>query len=291
MPTLNTVIDGFVAARDYDQATLSRLAFWGDQLGHIELAEITEDQVDAALVALANRGRLRAGRNMKTQPTGSPLAGSTLNRYVGQLAQVFKYARRLRLLPRTHVPPTKGVEKAPENTHHDRYFTPEEVDRLVRVARVVDSKWCRMPALIILAYTTGLRKANLLSLRWADLDLMRGEVSVALTKNGDPMVQALAPQALQELSMLPRSHELVFPGVNGAPFDIRRLWPRVMAEANLQGRTFHSLRHSCGHALAKSGQSQAMIMRYMGHRSLSASARYMHVGIEDKRQVAEKVFG
>lgn len=291
MTTLRTVVDGFVSAREYDNATLGRLQFWVDELGSLPLAEITEEQVDAALIRLAERGKLRAGRNTTTTRLGKPLAGSTLNRYIGQLAQVFKYARRLRLLPRTHVPPTRGVEKAPENTHHDRYFTDTEVERLIKTARVVDHKWGKLPALILLAYTTGLRKNNLLTLRWCDVDLARAEISVALTKNGDPMVQALVHSAAAELRKLHRGGEYVFAGPKGKPYDIRRLWTRVLAETGITGRTFHSLRHACGHKLAKSGASQAMIMKYMGHRSLTASARYMHVGIEDKRQVAQEVFG
>ena len=120
MPTLQTVVDGFVASREWDNATLGRLSWWVEQLGDRELADISPDDVDAALVRLAERGRLRTGRGLRTEPAGKPLAGSTLNRYIGQLASVFRYARRLRLLPRAHVPPTRGIEKAPETTRHDR---------------------------------------------------------------------------------------------------------------------------------------------------------------------------
>jgi len=57
---------------------------------------------------------------------------------------VYRYARRNRILPRTHVPPTQGIEMAPENTHHDKYFTEDEIDRLVKIARVFDNKWGKM---------------------------------------------------------------------------------------------------------------------------------------------------
>jgi hypothetical protein len=102
-------VDGLVAAREYDHATLGRLLFWVNEHGEKELADITPEVVDLSLVRLAERGKLKAGRNTNAKRTGKPLAGATLNRHVGQLASVFKYARRLRLLPRTHVPPTRGV--------------------------------------------------------------------------------------------------------------------------------------------------------------------------------------
>jgi integrase len=292
MPTLKTVVDGFVCQRDYDNATLGRLQFWVDQLGDKELSAITDDDVDAALVHLAQRGKLRAGRGLATERAGKPLAGSTFNRYAAQLASVYKYARRLRLLPRAHVPPTRGIEKAPENTHHDRYFRPEEVERLIKVARVVDTRWGRMEALIVLAYHTGLRKSNLLGLKWADIDLDERTATVQQTKNGDPMTAALSQRAVNLLSKLPdkKADCNVFPGRNGRPYDIRRLWGKICAEANIHDRTFHSLRHGCGHALAQAGTNQAVIMKIMGHRSFAASARYMHADANDKRQVIDSVF-
>lgn len=188
MATFSTVVDGFVAAREYDNATLGRLAFWVDEFGDYELDAITPDMVDAAVVRLADRGKLRAGRGVHTERTGKPLAGSSLNRYIGQLAQVYKYARRLRLLPRAHVPPTRGIEKAPENTQHDRYFRPEEVERLLCVIRLLDRRWRKLETLVICAYHTGLRRSSLLNLRWRDVDLTQKTLSVETTKNGDPMV-------------------------------------------------------------------------------------------------------
>jgi hypothetical protein len=46
--------------------------------------------------------------------SGKPLAGSTLNRYLTQAGSVFKHARRLRLVPRAFVAPTRGIERANE---------------------------------------------------------------------------------------------------------------------------------------------------------------------------------
>jgi integrase len=225
--------------------------------------------------------------------TGKPLAGATLNRYIGQLASVYGYARRLRLLPRTHVPPTKGVEKAPETTRHDRCFTADEVERLIKVARVVDQRWRRLPAFIAVGYCTGLRKTNLLNLRWRDVDTAARTVQVAMTKNGTPHVAALSASAIDELKKLSRRHadELVFEGRDGRPFNPRRLWLKVTAEAGLTGRTIHALRHSCGHALATAGIGQAGIMQVMGHRTLTASARYVHANASDKRRIITEVFG
>ncbi|MES2561099.1 MAG: tyrosine-type recombinase/integrase, partial [Pseudomonadota bacterium] len=62
-------------------------------------------------------------------------------------------------------------------------------------------------------------------------------------------------------------------------------------EAGLTGHVFHELRHGHGYLLAKNGVSQQMIMQSMGHRTLSASARYAHASIADKQAVIARVFG
>lgn len=54
---------------------------------------------------------------------------------------------------------------------------------------------------------------------------------------------------------------------------------------------FHELRHGHGYQLAKNGVSQQLIMQSMGHRTLTASARYAHASITDKKAVIAKVFG
>lgn len=293
MPTLNATVEALVASREWDAATLSRLAFWTDALGAKELSEITPEDVDAALVRLAQRGRLRPRRGQGTEAAGRPLAGSTFNRYISQLQTVYKYARRLRLLPRAHVPPTRGVEKEPEHPDPNRYLRPEEVERLIKVARLLDRRWGRLVALTVLAFHTGLRVGNLMALRWRDVDLERRTIAVTKTKNGRPMVSALSERATAELARLPGKapEALVFEGRAGRAFNFRSLWAMCCEEAGLPGRNFHQLRHGCGSALASAGVGQAQIMALMGHTTLSASARYMHHSTEDKRQVVDRVFG
>jgi integrase len=293
MATLSAVVDAFVASREHDRATLGRLAFWVECLGSRELSAIAPDEIDTALVRLAERGRLVPRRGHDTAPAGIALAGSTTNRYISQLQSIFKYARRLRLLPRAHVPPTRGIEKAPEPLDPNRYLRPEEVERLLKVARVLDTRWGRLPALILTAFHTGLRVGNLQALRWRDVDLEQRTVTVAKTKNGQPIVAALSARAAAELAKLPGQipDALVFAGRADRAHNFRGLWIKVCTEAGLPGRNFHQLRHGCGSALATAGVGQAQIMAIMGHRTLTASARYMHQNASDKLAVVDRVFG
>ena len=292
MALFKDVVEAFVASREFDKATLTRLAFWVEMLGEKDIAAITADDIDAGLVRLAERGRLKADRH-KTVRSGKPLAGSTLNRHLTQAGSVFKHAKRLRLVPRAFVAPTRGIERAPERADPARYLRPEQVERILAVARVMDRHWRKMPALIVTAYHTGLRVGSILKVRGQDLDLDAGTLVVNRTKNGDPITAGLSSAAIAELRRLPKvgPDALVFGNASGKPYHYRPLWNLVAAEAQLPGRVFHELRHGHGFLLAKSGVSQTMVMQSMGHRTLTASARYAHASISDKKLIIARVFG
>lgn len=293
MATLATVVEAFVASREYDRATLARLNFWVQEFGTRELADISPEEVDAAVGRLAERGRLQPRRNGVTQPKGAPLAGSTLNRHIAQLQSIYKYARRLRLPPRAHIPPTHGIEKSPEFPDPNRYLRLGEVERLITVARLLDRRWKRLPAMIVVAFHSGLRVGNIQDLHWRDVDLTARTATVLRTKNGRPHVAALSERAVKELSALPKPHhpdERIFGNSRSGRYQFRRLWDSVCTEAGLPGRNFHQLRHGCGAALASAAVNQTQIMAVMGHRTLTASARYMPSNTSDKQRVVDHVF-
>lgn len=292
MALFKQVVEAYIASKDPDAGSLTRLAFWVAVLGHQDVATTTPEDIDAALVKLAERGRLKGGKK-PTASLGAPLAGSTVNRYLSTAGSVFKHAKRLKLVPRAFVPPTRGVELAPEPADPERYFRPDEVERLLVVARVMDRKWRKMAALITVAYHTGLRVGSILTVRGKDLNLTAGTLTINRTKNGDPITASLSSRAIAELKRLPKvgAEELVFGNKAGKPFTYRPLFQRIAKEARLEGRVFHELRHGHGYQLARAGVSQQMIMKSMGHRTLTASARYAHASIDDKKAVIAKVFG
>lgn len=294
MTTFQDVSEAWIVSREHCTGSLGRIQFWVFQFGSTPITDITEDDVDRALEALVARGKVKPGRNgQPATPTGEPLAGSTVNRFISTLAGIFKYARRVRALPRSHTPPTRGIEKAPEPVDPDKYFRPEEVENLLKVARVLDQKWRKLPALIVLGFHTGLRVGNLLDLKWRDIDLEARTATVAVTKNGRPHIAPLTDRCLEELLRLRKGQpdERVFKSyLNDKPFNYRTLWGKVCQEAGYEGRTFHWLRHGCGSALASAGVAQAQIMQVMGHRTLIASARYIHSNVDDRRDVVGRVF-
>ena len=291
--TLKVLIEGFLAAGDRPSDAPGRLEFWlGELGGDTPITEITAEAVDAAMVRLAERGKIQPRRGKEPIRTGKPLSGTTLTRYVSQLAGLFKFARKTRLVARTWTPPTRNMDLPGPAPIKTRYFTQDDVERLVRVARMLDRRWMRMPALIRVAYCSGLRAGNLKELRWEHVDLDAGLVRVERTKNGHPIVGVLSANARAELALLTgrKPGELVFGNKSGQPFHWRRMWLAVTAQAGFDGYNFHLLRHSCGSALAAAGVGQAAIMEALNHRTLHASRRYLHLNVSARSEIVNRVF-
>lgn len=91
MALFGTVVEAFIASREMYQASLSRLALWVDCLSDKEVATITPEDIDVALVKLSERGRLAGGKR-PTAAAGKSLSGSTVNRYLTQAGSIFKHA-------------------------------------------------------------------------------------------------------------------------------------------------------------------------------------------------------
>jgi len=294
MITFRELCDAYVAQKNTGDRSgeLGRLAFWLAHLGDQDITTITEDHIHAGMVKLTKRGRLAAGRNTRTRKTDKPLKGSTKNRYLAQIGSLYKFAKDEMYVKRGFVVPSDGLKRATENADPDRYLRPDQVAKLIAVARAKDRQWRKMPALITVGFHTGLRVGSLMQLRARYLDLQAKTITVNVTKNGDPIVAALSDDAVAELKKLGRMQpdDLVFGSKRGKPFIYRKLFNEIAAAAGLEGKTFHYLRHGHGYMLAKSGVSQQMIMKSMGHRTLRASERYAHANIDDKRAVIAAVF-
>lgn len=293
MTTFKDVAEAWIASREHGSGSLGRIQFWIEQLGHLPIDGISDDQVDDAISALVARGKLTGGISGAGKPTGQPLAGSTINRFVSTLGSIYKYARRLRVIKRSYTPPTIGIEKYPEPVDPEKYFREDEVERLIKVARVVDQKWRRLVPMILIGFHTGMRIGNVQQLTWSDINFDDGTASVSITKNGTPHISVLTERCIEELKKLPigRGDELIFRSDRGNyPFHYQKLWQKACREAGFEGRTFHWLRHGCGSHLARAGASQAQMMQVMGHKTLTASARYIHGNVEDRKAVVGRIF-
>jgi integrase len=297
----------WVARGRTDTAQLGRLAYWVELLGDTDHTALTADLIDEGLVALAARGKL----DPHGRPLGTPLSGASLNRYKAALGSVLKHAKQSRLVKASWHNPIDDVPAAPEGAGHLEFFTEEQVGAMLRASYLLS--WLKMPVLILLAFTTGLRRGNLFEMRWkwVDLEARRVNVPQDQVKNGEPYVAHLTAEAyaaLRELAELEdrkaRSNDyglgaraardpewLVFGGKNPLKaHNINYLWPKLLELAGVPYQKFHGLRHSTASHAAQNGASEIMLKNLLGHKSLRMVARYAHLRLAPRAEFVDQHF-
>jgi type 1 fimbriae regulatory protein FimB/type 1 fimbriae regulatory protein FimE len=160
------------------------------------------------------------------------------------------------------------------------YLTEAEVEKLT--AAVKRNRWGHRDALmVLLAYRHGLRAAELVDLRWDQVDLGRNAaLHVRRVKAGLPSVHPLQGdemRALRELKRLSAS-PFVFVSERNAPFTtagFAKLIERAGITAKLGFKAHpHMLRHACGYALANKGHDTRALQAYLGHKNIQHTVRY-----------------
>lgn len=141
---------------------------------------------------------------------------------------------------------------------------------------------------IRLALLTGMRRSEVLTLRWSEVDWDRAMLRLADSKTGAKVVPIGAP-ALALLDALPRieGSKYVFASEDvSRPLEsVRRVWDAVRLAAKLDDVRFHDLRHSFASFLADQGESLPLIGSLLGHKDVSTTQRYAHL-VDDRRRAA-----
>jgi integrase len=277
-------------------------AFGTRRLEDITTADIESWRSSLTGVGGAGRKRAQSGRTPEANrddETPRPLANNSKNRIMVLLHGVLARARKAYGLP---VNPAAGVERHPVRLTGDiDVFSPEEVWALVRAAASEQDG-----AVYLTAAFTGLRRGELLALRWRDVDFAGSVVRVrasyaggALTtpKSGKVRSVPLAPEVAAALAKLSRREhftgddDLVFPGEVGSYLDgsaLRRRYKESLEKAALRPLRFHDLRHTFGTRMIAKADIRR-VQEWMGHADIQTTMRYLHYAPreEDAQLVAE----
>jgi integrase len=199
-------------------------------------------------------------------------APGTINKYLSVLGTMYKLLKTHRQIPRAFQAPSFKGLRLPEDNSRTVQVTLEDVRRLVDAARLTKNR--KLPALVAVACTTGLRKGSLLGLTWGDVDLAKRTLDVARTKNGTPVRSVLPHWACAELARIkPTAADKSSP-VFG-PTEFKRAFGKAIELAGLPSDwTFHSCRHIAASILAQSGASLPVIMQALNHKTPSMALRY-----------------
>ena len=181
--------------------------------------------------------------------------------------------------------PTNPVEhiRIPNGIRRRERRLKEGEYELLRTA----AKQCRNPyiwACIDFAVEAGMRRSEILSLLWDNVDL---DIRIAVlpdTKNGSKREVPLTKKAAQILDRLPRKEDRAFPTTD---YTIRHGWDRLVKRAGIEGLRFHDLRHEAVSRFFEMGLSVPEVAAISGHKDYRMLASYTHV---NAKNLAQKIF-
>jgi integrase len=212
--------------------------------------------------------------------------------------------------------------KAADNSRV-RYLSPDEEKQLFaaldqreadgRAARIRFNEWRRqrhldpfpgiadsnyidhLKPLVLLALNTGLRRGELFSLEWRDIDFLHNRLTVRAAASKGAKIRhiplnANSRDALKRWQKQPGDSVLVFPGKKGNRLDnISAAWRKLITDAEVEDFTFHDLRHDFATKTLKAGADIVTVSKLLGHSDLKMTLRYSHVTDETLTAAVERL--
>jgi integrase len=128
------------------------------------------------------------------------------------------------------------------------------------------------------AIETGMRRSEMLKLKWQDINLETGFALLYDTKNGEDRKVPLTLKCIQLLNQLSRSHEHVFPI---SATCLNQAWRRAVRKAEIKDLRFHDLRHEAVSRFFEMGMNIAEVALISGHKDVTQLFRYTHLKPEN----------
>lgn len=265
-------------------------AFGGRKMDAITRADVSRLHSKMAGTPVGANTMLECLRNIYAAAAEAGLIAEGICPAIG--VKMYKKNRRERFLSLAEVERLGAAMIEAETVGLPWHLTAKEGAKFVphgdrRTAVDTDA----LAALRILIFT-GCRLREILHLRWDQVDLERGIITVH-GKTGRRAVMLPAPAALI-LSHVPRRGLFVFPGRSStvekpAPrSNLDSAWQPIRRHAGLEGLRLHDLRHSFASFAAAGGASLPIIGKLLGHSTPAMTARYAHLADDPVRAVSEK---
>jgi integrase len=160
----------------------------------------------------------------------------------------------------------------------DRRLRDGERERLLAGCRASRNR--ELHDLVVMAMETGMRRGELLSLRWEHVDLGAGVAHLPKTKNGHSRDVPLT-LVVRELLALRRGEVREGALFTSSENSVRLAWERARRRAGIEGLRFHDLRHEAVSSFFERGLNVVEVATISGHRELRMLQRYTHLKAVD----------
>lgn len=211
------------------------------------------------------------------------VANATVNRLLSFISAVLRKAwREWEYIDRVPV-----IRQLKEPNHRIRWISKQEA---VVLLKELPRHLSDMAAFSLY---TGLREANVRNLKWKDIDLTRGHLSIHADESKTEMALAipLNKSALQVLQSRIGIHPKYVFTYKGQPVTKcnTKAWKKAIERAGIKEFRWHDLRHTYASWLVMDGVSLDTVKQLLGHKNIQTTLRYAHLSSEHLKQAAEKV--
>lgn len=196
---------------------------------------------------------------------------ATLNRELACLRHMYNKAIEWGYVGRN---PMRGVRLLKEPPERLRFLSPEEVEVLLEQCSVY------LRPIVVTALHTGMRKSEILGLKWSQVDLRECTITIEKTKTNERRVIPINDVLLEEVRKIPRRlrSDFVFCNKNGEPYgDVSKGFKAAVRRAGVENFRFHDLRHTFASHLVMCGVDLRTVQELLGHRTMKMTVRYSHL--------------
>jgi integrase len=245
---------------------------WSLLLGKRLLGQISTEDLRLVQAKMnARRSKVQARKKEKVRAWSN----GTINRHFAFLRHVLMLAVKDGKLVGN---PVSGIKFLPEE-RRTRFLTDGELTQLENVMPVQSWK------LVAFAIETGLRREEQFRLRWDQVDLESGIVTIPLPKGGKTRHVPLSEGAqaiLRSLDSFMRS-PWVFPSPKNPLHSwdpqsfVNHVYSPALTKAGIQGVCWHTLRHTAASRRVMAGVDLVSVKEILGHRDIQTTLRYAHL--------------
>lgn len=222
--------------------------------------------------------------------TGKRLNPVTVNRRLTVIKHMFKKAVEWDLVKSN---PATSVKRFTVTSERTRFLTQVEIRALLKECEnQVTSPW--LFPLVTLALNTGMRQGELLKLKWENVDLERGSITIIQGKTLRRKTIAINEPARDALDWLQanRYGDLLLMWPWGDPIGkvtVYDAFKKACSAAKITDFRFHDLRHTFASHLVMAGVDLVTVKELLGHKTINMTNRYTHLAQEHKAQAVAKL--
>lgn len=211
---------------------------------------------------------------------------STINRELACLKTCFNKAVEWEKVDKEWNP-ARMVKKFREPKGRERILTLDESKRLIAAASP------EIRPVLIVALNSGMRRGEILSLRWSDVDFIKGTILIGDSKSGKSRKVPINAAAFEALRGIERRAEAEYifenPKTRTHVLDVKTAFKGACRRAGIKGARFHDLRHTALWHMVEAGADLVTVSQIAGHSTIQMTMRYCHPGEDTQRRAVEKL--